>query len=143
MRIKTILLGTILPLTIGASIFVSYFFLSDRLPSHDTESCDDYTLANVDYLLALLIIVGLGTFYQLVIALPLKKKPIMNKAIGQVVNTMLFAVYFTALILAVTLVNGDVMEIGAIFLWMLALATICTVTISVWEIRISRANAEN
>jgi uncharacterized membrane protein SirB2 len=106
-RLKAILLRTVFPITIGAAIVVGFFLLDDRLTVSDVESCDDFHLSNMDYAIALLFIVVIGSFYQLTIGDRLLKKLKHAKILSHLVDTISFAGFFTLVIFTISLFRGN------------------------------------
>ena len=69
MKISKIILETILPITIGTLIFISYFFITDKFASNEAEleKCERYELSTAVYLIFEFVIILISSFYQIVI----------------------------------------------------------------------------
>ena len=106
-RTKEIIIGTIIPSTIGTIILVGYFFVDDRLtPREIVESCSDFYLSNTDYLMFILIIAGLGSVFKVATDKILGNQLAKFVVIRHATSILLFASFFLAIFLIAAIVNG-------------------------------------
>lgn len=136
MKITKIFLETILPITIGTLIFISYFFITEKLISGpELEACERYELSSIVYLIFAFAIVLVSSLYQIIVGdYILKSKK--NKFALNIVNSIIFAVFITILFIGTEVFNGKVVEVEfgvGFFLVMVLLGLLFSVLKSVFE----------
>ena len=103
-KIKYVLTRTVLPSTIGAIVFIAFFFIEDRLATRpDVESCCDFYLSGSDYIMFMLIIAGLGSIFKFTtdqILIDKFKSPQQH-----IISILLITSFFLGFI-AIAMVNG-------------------------------------
>lgn len=125
-RTKEILLGTIIPSTIGTIILVGFFFVDDRLIAREiVESCSDFYLSNTDYLMFILIIAGLGSVFKFATDKILGNRPAKSVVIRHATSILIFALFFLAIFLIAAIVNGKAPDmLTEVMILLLGLGTI-------------------
>ena len=125
MKISRILLENVLPNTIGAILFIGYFILKDKFSNQaELDACERYDLSNTVYLIFISVTVLLSSLYQIIIGNWILKKNKNNFALN-IINSLVFAIFFTAILVIMEFVNRNSIEVkfyGQILLGMLFLA---------------------
>lgn len=125
MKISRILSENVLPNTIGAILFIGYFILKDKLSSQaELDACERFELSNTVYLIFVSVIVLLSSLYQIIIGNWILKRNQNNFALNTV-NSIVFATFFTVILVIMEFVNRNAIEVkfyGEIFIVMLFLA---------------------
>lgn len=127
MKISKILLETILPISIGALLFISYFFITDKLSSKpELEDCESYELSSAVYLIFMFAIILITSIYEIVIGNWILRKNKLNLALN-IFNKIVFATFFTGILVVMQFINTKTIEIetyGPVFLVMLLLGLV-------------------
>lgn len=111
-KIKDVLLRTILPTTIGTTILMGYFLIDDRLtPRQNIESCNDFYLSNTDYLISTILLVGLGSIFKLTTDKILTNKLTNSGTVKHVVSILIFASLLELIFLIAAMFNDKPFDI--------------------------------
>jgi heme/copper-type cytochrome/quinol oxidase subunit 3 len=125
MKISRIISENLLPNTIGAILFIGYFIVKDKLTSQaELETCERFDLSNTVYLIFITVIVLLSSLYQIIIGSWILKKNENSFALNML-NSVVFAAFFTAILVIMEFLNRNAIEVkfyGVVFLGMLFLA---------------------
>jgi hypothetical protein len=125
MKISRIISENLLPNTIGAILFIGYFIVKDKLASQaELETCERFDLNNTVYLIFITVIVLLLSLYQIIIGSWILKKNENSFALNML-NSVVFAAFFTAILVIMEFLNRNAIEVkfyGVVFLGMLFLA---------------------
>ena len=125
MKISRILLENMLPNTIAAILFIGYFIVKDKLSSQaELEACERIDLSNTVYLIFIFIIALFSSLYQIIIGSWILKRNENSFALN-IVNSIVFATFFTAILVIMEFLNRNAIEVkfyGVVFLGMLFLA---------------------
>jgi len=137
MKISKIISETILPITIGTLIFISYFFITDKFASNEAEleTCERYELSTAVYLIFAFVIILISSFYQIVIGNWILKRN-WNKFVLNIVNSIVFGGFFTLLFIGMEVFNEKTIEVkfsAGFFLAMLLLGLLFSMLKSVVE----------
>lgn len=137
MKISKTILETILPITVGTLLFISYFFIDDKFVSNELEleSCERYELRTDVYLIFAFVLILISSFYQIVIGNWILKRN-WNKFVLNIVNCIVFSVFFTFISIGMKIFNGKTIEVKfstGFFLAMLLLGLLFSVLKSVAE----------
>ncbi len=136
MKISRIFLEIILPITIGTLIFISYFFITDKLTSgSELEACERYELSSIVYLIFAFGIILISSLYQIIVGDWILKRN-KNKFALNIVNSIIFAAFFTVIFIGTELFNGKTAEVEfciAFFLIMVILGLLFSVLKSVFK----------
>ncbi|MDP3681357.1 MAG: hypothetical protein Q8R22_11055 [Flavobacterium sp.] len=105
MKISKNLLETVLPITIGTLILVGYFFSQKLFPEPELKTCESCYPSNTVYLTYFLAITILSSLYQIIIGKWILKKNENSFALT-VLNTTVFAIFFTRVFVVINLFSG-------------------------------------
>jgi hypothetical protein len=106
MKFSKILLGTILPITIGALFIVGYFFITDKFfREPELKACESCFPSNTVYGTYFLAITIPSAFYQIIIGKWILKKNKDSFALN-VLNSTVFALFFTGVSIVINLFSG-------------------------------------
>lgn len=104
-------LETILPITIGTLIFMSYFFITEKLAiDSELEACERYEVSNIVYLIFTFGIILISSFYQIIVGDWILKRN-KNKFKLNIVNSIIFGVFFTVIFIAMGVFNEEEVEV--------------------------------
>ena len=136
MKISKTFLETILPITIGTLLFISYFFITEKLSNEpELEMCERYELSTPVYLIFALVIILISSSYQLIIGNWILKRN-WNKFALNIVNSIVFGLFFTLIFIGMEVINGKAIEVkfcAGFFLVMLLLGLLFSILKSVAE----------
>jgi hypothetical protein len=136
MKISKFFLEIILPITIGTLIFISYFFIAERLQNKpELETCERYELSSIVYLIFAFGIIFISSLYQIIVGDWILKRN-KNKFALNIVNSIIFGAFFTVIFIGMELFNGKAAEVEfciAFFLIMVILGLLFSVLKSVFE----------
>ncbi|OQP62839.1 hypothetical protein A3860_26365 [Niastella vici] len=119
-KILNILINTVVPVTIGTTVFVGCFWLIDKHTLEtDVKDCEVYNLSNTFYLVSIFVIVAITTFYQLTIA-ELLNRHVNNKGFSSyIIKILAFALFISVASLLILLVNGKPEAMVAVNLFLM------------------------
>ncbi len=131
MKISKIILETILPITIGSLLFISYFFITEKLVSNETEleTCERYELSTSVYLIFAFFIILISSLYQLIFGNWILRRN-WNKSVLNIINSIIFSVFFTLTYFGINALNGKAIDVNfsfGFFLIMLLLGLLFSV----------------
>ena len=137
MKMVKILLQTVLPITIGSTIFILYFLISDKLSkNNELESCEIYELSNIIYLIIAFFIILASSLYQLILGNWILNRN-KNKFVTHIINCIIFSGFFTLITIIFELITSKTYEVKYsidIFLVMLFLGLLFSVLITLSQI---------
>lgn len=135
MKIFKTFLDTILPITIGTLIFMSYFFITEKLAiDSELEACERYEISNIVYLIFAFGIILISSFYQIIVGDWILKRN-KNKFKLNIVNSIIFGVFFTVIFIAMGVFNEEEVEVkfcAVFFLVMIILGLLFSVLKSIF-----------
>lgn len=113
MKISKTILETILPITIGTLIFISYFFTTDKFASNESEleTCEGFELSTFDYLIFTFVIILISSLYQIVVGNWILKRN-WNKFVLNIINSIVFSLYITLIYIGISVFNGNAIELN-------------------------------
>ncbi len=137
MKISKTILETILPITIGTLLFISYFFVIDKFATNEAEleTCERYELSTAVYLIFTFVIILISSLYQIVVGNWILKRN-WNKFVLNIVNSIVFSMIFTLIFIGMKFFNGKTIEVKfsvGLFLAMLLLGFLISVLKSITE----------
>lgn len=135
MKIFKTFLDTILPITIGTLIFMSYFFITEKLAiDSELEACERYEISNIVYLIFAFGIILISSFYQIIVGDWILKRN-KNKFKLNIVNSIIFGAFFTVIFIAMGVFNEEEVEVkfcAVFFLVMIILGLLFSVLKSIF-----------
>ena len=137
MKISKTILETILPITIGTLLFISYFFVTDKFATNEAEleTCERYELSTSVYLIFAFVIILISSLYQIVVGNWILKRN-WNKFVLNIVNSIVFSIIFVLIFIGMKFFNGKTIEVkfsAGLFLAMLLLGLLISVLKSITE----------
>lgn len=103
MKISKILLETVLPITIGTTFLVGYFYVTNELFSEPRlESCERYQILPIVYLQYIFIIVTFSSLYQISVGEWILKRN-KNNFVLSILNSLTYALFFTGILAIINL----------------------------------------
>ncbi|MGZ9675639.1 hypothetical protein [Flavobacterium sp. GNP001] len=137
MKISKTILETILPITVGTLLFISYFFVSDKFATNEAEleTCERYELSTSVYLIFAFVIILISSLYQIVVGNWILKRN-WNKFVLNIVNSIVFSIIFVLIFIGMKFFNGKTIEVkfsAGLFLAMLLLGLLISVLKSITE----------
>lgn len=144
MKISKTILETILPITVGALLFISYFFINDKFASNELEleSCERYELSTAVYLIFVFVLILISSLYQIVVGNWILKRK-RNKIVLNLVNCIVFSTFLTLISIGMEIFNEKTIELkfsAGFFLAMLLLGLLFSVLKSVSEKILEKVN---
>lgn len=128
-------LETILPITIGTLIFISYFFITEKLAIEpELEPCERYEISSIVYLIFAFGIILISSFYQIIVGDWILKRN-KNKFKLNIVNSIIFGAFFTVIFIAMGVFNEEEVEVkfcAVFFLVMIILGLLFSVLKSIF-----------
>jgi hypothetical protein len=111
MKIPKVFLETILPITIGTILFISFFYIKEKLSFEpELASCERYELSTAVYLIFGLVILLISSLYQIIIGNWILKRS-SNKYVLNIFNSIILGVLFTSIHIGMVLFNRKAIEI--------------------------------
>lgn len=136
MKISKIFLEIILPITIGTLIFISYFFITDKLTSEpELEACERYELSSIVYLIFAFGIILISSLYQIILGDWILKRN-KNKYVLNIINSIIYGAFFTVIFIGMGVLDGKAVEVEfytGFFLLMVILGLLFSVLRNVFE----------
>ena len=137
MKISKTILETILPITVGTLLFISYFFVTDKFATNEAEleTCERYELSTSVYLIFAFVIILISSLYQIVVGNWILKRN-WNKFVLNIVNSIVFSIIFVLIFIGMKFFNGKTIEVkfsAGLFLAMLLLGLLISVLKSITE----------
>lgn len=113
MKISKTILETILPITIGTLLFISYFFVTDKFATNEAEleTCERYELSTAVYLIFAFVIILISSLYQIVVGNWILKRN-WNKFVLNIINSIVFSLYITLIYIGINVFNGNAIELN-------------------------------
>lgn len=107
MKTSKIQLETVLPISIGTLILVGYFFFTQSFSEKtEIESCERYNISISVYLTYLIVIIILTSLYQIFLGKRILKRN-KNSFILNTVNNIVFATFFTGVLVVINLFHAE------------------------------------
>lgn len=136
MKISKIFSETIIPISIGTFLFISYFFVTDKLSSEpELELCERNELSSSVYLIFMFAIILISSLYQIAIGNWILKRNWV-KFILYIVNSIILGALFTIIFIGMEVFNGKEIELkfcGGLFLVMFILGLLFSILKSITE----------
>lgn len=110
-KVRDILFRTVVPVTIGTTVFVGGIWLIDKNTRETNfDDCEAYNVSNTFYLKSIFVIVAIVSLYKLFIA-ELVNRKITNKGLsGYLLKILAFALYISVVSLVISVVSNGSME---------------------------------
>lgn len=122
------ILNTAISVTIGSIILVSGFWIADRLePNYGQLTCEDNSLSDFSYLIAMGMVSAIGIVYQFTIAWWLRDKIKLNKFLESLIEIIAFVGCYTVWMVFPALIKREDIVPGE-FLMGVVLGSVYTVS---------------